>query len=215
MAVLKARAHSDRDKELKRKRILDSARSLFFDLGYQKTTVGLIMKQARMSTGTFYLYFVNKIEIYKILMDEGIVLLQGMFARELESLELDAKDKLVRLAQTYYRFYHDYPKYFEIIAFVTLNEEELRERESSISHTIDERNLELLGLVKGIIDEGNASGEFYVPRPWVAANILWGWLDGIFLLERRSNLRTVELSLKDLLKDSLDIVLYGLTKLDK
>ncbi|MCB1160506.1 MAG: TetR/AcrR family transcriptional regulator, partial [Leptospiraceae bacterium] len=178
--------------------------------GYQNTTISMIMKDVQMSIGTFYIYFNNKIEIYKFLMDEGIQILQQKFEDAVSWPDMTAKEKLEQITRAYYQFYSEHPKYFEIIAFVTLTEEELRERESPISHTIDERNLKILTIVRDILEEGNQSGEFQVKDPWITANILWGWLDGMFALERRNNLHTTKLSLRDLIQQSLHLILSGI-----
>lgn len=51
-------------KQERRRRFLDSAISLFGQLGYHAVTVPMIVAKAESSTGAFYLYFRNKEDVY-------------------------------------------------------------------------------------------------------------------------------------------------------
>ena len=48
--------------------ILDKAIELFYKQGYHNTTIADITGQAGVAAGTFYLYFPNKIELYKYIL---------------------------------------------------------------------------------------------------------------------------------------------------
>ncbi len=48
--------------------IKDTAEKLFYEKGYHGTTVGDITKAAGIAAGTFYLYFPNKLELYKYML---------------------------------------------------------------------------------------------------------------------------------------------------
>ena len=53
----------DSPKERKRKRIIDIATSLFLELGYRKTSIDKIARQAGVAKGTVYIYFKSKNEL--------------------------------------------------------------------------------------------------------------------------------------------------------
>jgi len=51
-------------KRARRRQFLDTAIAVFGRLGYHATTVPMIVEEAGMSTGAFYLYFRNKEDVY-------------------------------------------------------------------------------------------------------------------------------------------------------
>ena len=52
------------------RRICEAAERLFAEKGYYATEVGDITRSAGMSAGTFYIYFPDKISIFRYLMEE-------------------------------------------------------------------------------------------------------------------------------------------------
>lgn len=62
-------------KDNKRKYIIKTAISIFSEHGYSGTTIKDIVTQANISTGTFYFYFKNKDDLFEIIYDDFIELL--------------------------------------------------------------------------------------------------------------------------------------------
>ncbi len=54
-----------------RQAILDAAREVFSDLGYEACTVRDIIRRTGLAAGTFYNYFRSKEEVFSALADEG------------------------------------------------------------------------------------------------------------------------------------------------
>ncbi|PKK96734.1 MAG: TetR/AcrR family transcriptional regulator, partial [Tenericutes bacterium HGW-Tenericutes-3] len=48
--------------------IIETARKLFSENGYQATSINLIIHKAGIATGTFYLYFDDKFALYSYLL---------------------------------------------------------------------------------------------------------------------------------------------------
>jgi len=61
----------------KRNNILRTAKRLFLNQGYDKTTIRQIVKEANTSTGNFYFYFPDKLSILKIVAQEFISILRN------------------------------------------------------------------------------------------------------------------------------------------
>jgi len=61
MSVLSRR---EREKLARRKSILQAARELFYEHGYQASTIDMIAERAELSKGTIYTYFESKDELY-------------------------------------------------------------------------------------------------------------------------------------------------------
>ncbi len=63
----------ERSKAANRKAILDAARLVFAELGYDATTVRDIVRRTDLASGTFYNYFRSKEEIQKALISETLI----------------------------------------------------------------------------------------------------------------------------------------------
>jgi len=61
----------------KRYNILHTAKRLFLNQGYRKTTIRQIVKEAGTSTGNFYFYFPDKLSVLKIIAKEFIAILRN------------------------------------------------------------------------------------------------------------------------------------------
>jgi AcrR family transcriptional regulator len=74
-------------REERREQVLRSAMAVFAHKGYHATSVGEIIKGARIARGTFYLYFENKRQIFEAILEMA---LQGLVSR-LHRIELSAQ----------------------------------------------------------------------------------------------------------------------------
>ena len=72
------------EREERREQVLRSAMEVFAHKGYHATSVGDIIKRARIARGTFYLYFENKHQIFEAILEMA---LQGLVSR-LRRIEL-------------------------------------------------------------------------------------------------------------------------------
>jgi len=71
-----------------RQAILDAAREVFSELGYETATVRDVIRRTGLAAGTFYNYFRSKEEVHAALADEGA----RRFAPTLKSLRASAPD---------------------------------------------------------------------------------------------------------------------------
>src|SRR5438270_698480 len=80
--------------EERRNELLDCAQALFFERGYEQTTVNAVIAKAGVSKGAFYHHFASKEEMLEALAarlaHEGLVRVQGV----LEDPSLDALSRL-------------------------------------------------------------------------------------------------------------------------
>ncbi|MGM0214077.1 TetR/AcrR family transcriptional regulator [Enterococcus sp. AZ109] len=79
--------------EVRKQEILDTAIQLFFEKGYEKTTISDIAKRMNVSQGLCYRYFSSKEEIYHGVLDHYVS--QGV-----QQFELLLGDETMTLAQT-------------------------------------------------------------------------------------------------------------------
>lgn len=86
-----------RDKEERRKQILDAALEQFSESGYYATKVSTIVARAGIAQGTFYLYFKDKRSIFEELLDIFFHKISGSIIRiEIEQPIFEQIQKNVR-----------------------------------------------------------------------------------------------------------------------
>jgi AcrR family transcriptional regulator len=105
-----------REKEQRKKEILDAAEILFLSRSYEEVSMDEIAKEAELNKATIYLYFANKEALYAAIVLRGIAILEEKFQ---ECMEQDAPGmvKVFLMGQAYYRFSLEYPEYLRLIMF--------------------------------------------------------------------------------------------------
>ena len=103
MAILDRKA---RDRKLRQSDILQAAERLFAENGYHKTTIRDIAKQAQYATGTVYLYFKDKDEIYFSLFEEKMQGLLNHIVAKVEAV-VTSRDKIASIVHASLEFLMD------------------------------------------------------------------------------------------------------------
>ncbi len=205
------RARTEQAREQRRNVILDAARSTFFEKGYQNATIKEITDRAGLSIGTFYLYFEDKVDVYKCVLLEGIGLLEKHLRQSVAAAAVDSSTEKLRIvARAYLDFYRQNPEYFDIIAILNLTEQELRENRSRISREIDRKARDVIKFVQAVVREGILRHEFPINDSGAAATGLWAILDGILVLFHRRNLTLLKQDLDRLAENSIDYFIEGM-----
>ncbi len=208
---MKIRARTDQDKEIKRRRLVDAARVLFSQRGYQGASIGDITAEAGVSTGTFYLYFSSKTEIFRCLNIEGIGILEGLIVESIKSEDMSSVDSLRAIAAAYLLFFENYRDYYDIISILGLGQEDFLNDDASLE-SLQGRVKDLMGILKKIIMDGIKKNELNPVDPDKAAQVLWGLMDGILLLEQRFVPEITGVGPAELIEEGLAIILEGLKK---
>jgi len=92
------RLNGDEDNS-KRRQILDGARKVFMDLGFDGASMGEIARAAGVSKGTLYVYFADKNRLFEAIVEEE-ALEQGKAAFNFDS-ERDVTTTLMEFGQAY------------------------------------------------------------------------------------------------------------------
>jgi TetR/AcrR family transcriptional regulator len=101
----------EREREIRRKDIIDAAERLFFSEGYENVKMNNIAEEAEMARGTLYQYFKNKDDIYAAIAIRGAKMINEMF-NELLSKDQTGIEKMRSVCESYYDFYKKYPGYY-------------------------------------------------------------------------------------------------------
>lgn len=179
-----AKERRQREKQLRKDHILDTARTLLFKKGINATTMNQIARNAELSVGTLYLYFKNKEDIYAALQEEGLdVLFENISA--VEATNLSPQEKLEKMALTYLDFSEQHRKYYEIINYFLTSPDvvfppHLKER-------IDEHGNRILAVIEGVLQlhlPGDQHDRGTLRR---AALIFWSTIHGMLQFRKLQN----------------------------
>lgn len=144
-----------KDPEVRQAELVDTAEELFISLGYQQTTVSMIVKKIGVAQGTFYYYFPSK-----------EVILEAIFARhvknmvsEVHSFYLDhhtVLEKLQLFINLFYKLcYCDRPGLIANILY--------REKQGELINKLWRQMLLVTTpLLRSILEQGNQEGVTHV-----------------------------------------------------
>lgn len=108
---LKKASRKKREREIRRKDIIDAAEMLFFNKGYENVSMHEIALEAEMARGTLYQYFKNKNDIYAAIAIRAAEILANMFQEVAD--DQTGIEKIRSLSMTYYQFYKEYTGYYK------------------------------------------------------------------------------------------------------
>ncbi len=101
----------EKEREIRRKDIINAAENLFFSNDYEHVTMNDIAEEVEMARGTLYQYFKNKEDIYATIAIRASKMIQEMF-QELLSKDQIGIDKIRSICEFYYEFYKKNPGYY-------------------------------------------------------------------------------------------------------
>ena len=168
-----------------RRAILDHARHLLVDDGYDALSMRKIARAVGCSATSIYLYFDNKDALTHALITEGMDKLADTLEDVTDGLE-DAPARLEALSRAYVRFGLDNPEYYEVM--FQLHPERMA-RYPADDYRRARRNVEFF---EHALEDGLAAGTVSAPNPPdVAAAVLWTSLHGLVSLHlaRRVDVR--------------------------
>lgn len=111
------RERKDREKEARRKVILEAATRIFSQKGFAATTMEDVADRAELSVGTLYLYFRSKEEIYlSMILDAMDVFHEGL-VRIAESRRGPA-EKRRAVWELFIRFREEHPMYYKALLYL-------------------------------------------------------------------------------------------------
>ena len=104
----------EKEKEQRRKLILDAAQTLFFSKHYDEITIEEIAEKAQLAKGTLYLYFKSKEALYSAVALRGAHIMNAMF-KDATDRRQSGLEKSFAIGEAYYEFYKRHPQYFRML----------------------------------------------------------------------------------------------------
>ncbi|HET58175.1 MAG TPA: TetR/AcrR family transcriptional regulator [Deltaproteobacteria bacterium] len=197
-----------REKEFRRKQILDAARKLLFQKGINATTVNQIAHNAELSVGTLYLYFKNKEDIYAALQEEGLDILHKMIKKAASGTD-DPQKKLENIALAYLEFSRRRRRYYEIYNhFLSAPDVVFSPR---FKEKIDEHGNRILKIVEEVLQPilADRPGARDLRR---ASLVLWSTIHGMLQFRKLENTMPEGEDFRDLYLDAAACALRGLVR---
>ncbi len=148
----------------RRRELIDTARSLFVEKGYDATSVSHIVRKIGTAQGTFYWYFDSKQDILLTIQREMMERIMAVIRGVVDNDTLTAVEKLRRSFQ-------------DVVGLIQSDESLAQAIGIRVQPQIHEMALgelgpQMLELFASIIRQGIAEGSFSVGRPETAAAFL-------------------------------------------
>jgi AcrR family transcriptional regulator len=171
----------EREKEQRRKEIVDAAEQVFFSKGVWTATMDDVAEAAELSKGTLYLYFKNKEELYFAINLRGLHILIDLFKRASEQGRTGLEKSLL-IGRAFLQFSEEHAKYFNALSYYKVNDVDYSEADS-VACLCDEAGHIAIGILIEAIQSGIIDGTIQPELdPHKTAMILWGMVSGVIEL---------------------------------
>jgi AcrR family transcriptional regulator len=167
-------ARKQREKEEMRALILNAARKIFLEKGYQQASMRNIAEEIQYSPGTIYLYFKEKDEIFHALHEEG-------FRRLLEMMQplqfiSNPMERLKAMGHVYLQFAQDNKDFYDLMFIMS----------APIDHKKDHEEWEMghnaLNFLKQVLKDCQDAGHFKGKDIEYLSFIVWSAMHGMCAL---------------------------------
>jgi AcrR family transcriptional regulator len=168
----------EREREEMRLRILEAARKLFLDNGYEKTSIRSIADAIEYSPATIYLYFKDKNELLFALHQEAFQKLIEEFSNVLHIR--DPYERLLAMGKHYMAYAFENPDLYELMFLMTSPIETLDSRED-----IWEDGHIAFGMLTAIVDECISANYFKNTEVETISMMIWAQVHGLATIHLR------------------------------
>ena len=201
----------EREKLARKKAIIDAAREVFFEHGFQATTMDQIAEVAEVSKGSLYLHFPTKEELYVTILIQGLEMLLQRFQKAVQGVK-DWETRIRNIGKAYYDFYREERNYSQIL-FLLQHGEIAPKVSDQVIQTTFEMGLSCLNILCRAIEAGMAKQEIREQNAMELAVILWGSMNGIILLhEEEEHKKIIPTSLDSMIQRAITLLIDGLRK---
>ncbi len=197
----------ERQKEELRSKILEVAKELFIERGFEETSIRNIAERIEYSPTTIYLYFKDKDDIFYALHQEGFILLNQYF-RVLQNVE-DPFERLKAINRAYIDFALENREFYDLM-FISRSPMNALNRDDE---KWEEGN-KAFGALFGTVNECIQKGYFKGMDPEILSFTCWSMVHGICALEVRGRCSVIsEANLENLSHKSAAMVIEMLDRM--
>jgi AcrR family transcriptional regulator len=149
----------------RRRELMNAARELFIEQGYEQTTMSSVARRAGVAQGTSYIYFASKQELLMAIMRELLETLAGVIGRLAERTDLPAPAVLRQAVNDCLTLVCQESRLVEAVY--------LKANYSLPSQLLDQVAPMLMPVITSVIERGVSEGSLKVTHPRLAADFLW------------------------------------------
>jgi AcrR family transcriptional regulator len=196
-------------KALSRRRILDSARDVFFRDGFMPANLDEVAEKAGVAKGTLYRYFDSKADLYVAVLAEN----GKAFTDKLQGAADDGSsgmEQLQRISRFYLEHWTRHREYFQIFWAID-NQAVIGELPPEVLDEVSKLWEKSLSIVNGVLERCVREREIIECDTWEVANILWTLANGLIQAENTGARRQLRRRpLEDVYADGIRLILSGL-----
>jgi AcrR family transcriptional regulator len=193
-----------------RRRIIESAREVFFRDGFMEANLDEVAKKAGVAKGTLYRYFDSKAELYVAVLADNSESFVHKMRDSVDDDGASPPELIRRMGRFYFDHWMQNPDYFQIF-WALENQPVIGELPPGVIEEVTRLWETCIGLLAEIIERGVAEGCFVSCDAWELADILWTMANGLIQTENspaRRSLRRRDLAAT--YTDAVDLVIRGL-----
>ena len=192
-----------------RKRILESAREIFFRDGFEAANLDEVAQRAGVAKGTIYRHFESKAELYVAVLAENADVFVDRLRQTIDpSLPADAQIR--RTGFFYFKHYTENREYFRIF-WALENQRLIGELPNALVRTVTDVWKRCLRILADVIESGVQEGIFLPCDPWEIANIFWIVANGLIQSDEDPERRALRgKPIEQVFADALDLLIRGL-----
>lgn len=199
----------EREREARRRSVLDATRDLVRERGFGGTTTRLIAERAELSEATVFFYFSNKDEIFVSLLFEAAEYM-GSGLNAILSDDPPADQRLQRLWEFFGDVSETHPEYFDVstyLAFPGSTDSVPEETLLALTAATGENFTRLADILTPLVSEERAR---------VAGDTVWSTFLGLFVLRRaRRNLGSADHPRPEDFQVAMDLVASGIGSIEE
>ena len=198
-----------RERKQREEQIVNAAEKVFFEYGFDNSTMDDVASAAELSKGALYTYFKTKNELCICIVSRALALVLAGFENVYENKKLNGLKMIYDAGMSFRHFYNSHPKYYCALLSYRNHRGGCGEESRFLQNTLAENNRinELLTLM---LRKGTEDGSIRDNIDAVKmALTLWGELGGLipgFILNGDAAGGT------DLFEQALDLICCGLIK---
>ncbi len=201
-----------REKEQRRKQIMEAAKKVFSAKGFNRATMEEIAGEAELSPGTLYLYFKNKEELHTSLSINILKYITLQMKKFIHKKDINAEEKMEALKNTFIDVY-EYDSMVLINLFHLQSGETLKNLSPEVLKQLKETSSEALNAITCVVQEGIDQGVFVANHPVALADIIWATYSGVVLwVDSKRLLNNEKDFVRQTLETSFEILVNGFKK---
>lgn len=153
--------------------ILDAARKIFLEKGYEQTSIRTIAELIEYSPGTIYLYFKEKDEIFHVLHEEGFRRFIAQMA-PLQHVE-DPFERLKAMGRIYMEFARNNKDFYDLMFIMSAPMAHEKHEEWEMGH-------QALNHLKNVLKDCQGAGRFQGRDINYLSFMIWSSMHGMCAL---------------------------------